>query len=381
MNPSEIQNYPQSALCNPKSEVCNPQSAINNSHSAIRNPQSAIIKVLIADDSSFMRKSLTYLLESDTSIKVVGNAEDGIEAIVKVRELRPDVVILDIEMPRMDGLTALMRIMNECPTPVLVLSGLNKNDQTIAIKALEYGAIDFIAKPSGVISYDIDKISGEIISKVKTAAGVNVQKLKLSQPIVSYQKHEPQRTPKGIVVIGASTGGPRAVVTVLSSLPQNIQAAILVVQHIVPEFVPSLVDRLRWSCLMEVAIALEGEVLLPNRILVASGYPTSVVTEGDQKKVNLTRASSFDYNSYAINHAMQSVAEAYDGSALGVLLTGMGSDGAIGMKAIKEAGGSTIAEDQSTCIVFGMPRAAIEQGCVDRVVPLPQIAQAIMEMI
>ena len=181
---------------NPKSAICNPLSAI-------RNPNSAIIKVLVADDSNFMRKSLTYILESDDSIKVIDTAEDGIEAIKKVKELHPDVLLLDIEMPRMDGLTALMRIMNECPTPVLVLSGLNKKAPTIAIKALEYGAIDFIAKPSGVISYDIEKISGEIVSKVKIAAGVNVQRLKLSQPAVSYRKQEPQRTQKGIVVMGA----------------------------------------------------------------------------------------------------------------------------------------------------------------------------------
>ncbi len=359
----------------------NPQSTTSAHPSAICNPQSEIIRVLVADDSCFMRKSLTYILESDASIKVVGDAGDGIEAIAKVREFRPDVVLLDIEMPRMDGLSALMRIMNECPTPVLVLSGLDKKDPTIAIKALEYGAVDFIAKPSGVISYDINKISGEIIAKVKTAAGVNVQKLRLIRPPVSYRKQETQRAQKGIVVIGASTGGPRAIVTVLSGLLRDTPAAILVVQHIVPEFVPSLVDRLRWGCSMEVAIAQEGEVLYPNRILVASGYPTSVVKEGDQKKVNLTGAASPDYNSYAINHAMQSVAEAYGGCALGVLLTGMGSDGATGMKAIKDAGGGTIAEDQSTCIVYGMPRAAIELGCVDRVVPLPEIAQAIMEMI
>ncbi len=354
---------------------------IMNSDSSFNPHPSSFIRVLVVDDSSFMRKSLTYILKSDTAIKVVGDAGDGIEAIVKVREFRPDVVLLDIEMPRMDGLTALMHIMNECPTPVLVLSGLDKKDPTITIKALEYGAIDFIAKPSGVISYDIDKIGSEIIAKVKIAAGVNVQKLKLSQPVTSYQKQEAQRTRKGIVVIGASTGGPRAIVTVLSSLQRYIPAAILVVQHIVPEFVPSLVDRLRWSCSMEVAIAQEGEVLYPNRVLVASGYPTSVVKEEDQKKVNLTRSASFDFNSYAINYAMQSVAEAYGNSALGVLLTGMGSDGAMGMKAIKDAGGSTIAEDQSTCIVFGMPRAAIDMGCVDKVVPLPEIAQAIMEMI
>lgn len=359
----------------------NDEFAIINSGSSFNPLPSSLIRVLVVDDSSFMRKSLTYILESDAAIKVVGVAGDGIEALAKTRELHPDVVILDIEMPRMDGLTALMRIMNECPTPVLVISGLDKKDPTVAVKALEYGAIDFITKPSGVISYDIDKISGEIISRVKIAAGVNVQRLKLGQPVEFHPIQGTLHKQKDIVVIGASTGGPGAIVTVLSGLPHDTPAAILVVQHIVPEIVPALVDRLRWHSSMEVAIAQEGETLYQGRVLVASGYPTSVVREKDQKKVNLTRSASFDFNSCAINYAMQSVAEAYSNSALGVLLTGMGSDGAMGMKAIKDAGGGTIAEDQSTCIVFGMPGAAIELGCVDRIVPLPEIAQAIMEML
>ncbi|HHT9138468.1 MAG TPA: protein-glutamate methylesterase/protein-glutamine glutaminase [Candidatus Wunengus sp. YC60] len=349
--------------------------------SAICNPKSEIIKVLVVDDSSFMRKSLTYILESDSSIKVVGVAEDGLEALKKVRELHPGVVLLDIEMPRMDGFTALRHIMNECPTPVLVISALNKRDPTITIKSLEYGAIDFIAKPSGVISYDIEKIRDEIIDKVKTAASVDIQKLRLNPPEESFEKQWSQRAQKEIVVIGASTGGPRAVVTVLSCLPRNIPTAILVVQHMIPEFVPSLADRLKWGCALEVGVAQEGDVLDQGRVLVAPGIHTAVVKEGEQKRISLKKELSHDFNSYAINHAMESAANAYDSGVLGVLLTGMGSDGANGMKAIKDAGGGTIAEDQSTCIVFGMPRAAIEMGCVDKVVPLPKIGQAIMEMI
>ena len=349
--------------------------------SKISNPQPAIIKVLVVDDSSFMRKSLTYILEYDSSIKVVGVAEDGLEALRKVRELHPDVVLLDIEMPGMDGFTALKRIMNECPTPVLIISALNKRDPTITIKSLEYGAVDFIAKPSGVISYDIEKIADEIISKVKTAANIDIQKLRLDLSMIPIQKQWPQGGQKGIVVIGASTGGPKAVITVLSRLPRNIPASVLVVQHIIPEFVPSLVDRMKWGCTLEVGVAQEGDVLDPGRVLVAPGIHTAVVKEGGRKRISLKKESSHDFNSYAINHAMESAVNAYGGGVLGVLLTGMGSDGAEGMKAIKDAGGGTIAEDQSTCIVFGMPRAAIDMGCVDKVVPLPEIAQAIMEMI
>lgn len=346
-----------------------------------KNSDSSFIKVLVVDDSSFMRKSLTYILESDDSIKVIDTAEDGIEAIKKVRELHPDVLLLDIEMPRMDGFTALRHIMSECPTPVLVISGLDKREPAIAIKSLEHGAIDFIAKPTGVISYDIDRIRGEIIAKVKTAANVDVRKLELKLPGETFQKRWSPRTHKGIVVIGASTGGPRAVVTVLSGLPRNIPTAILVVQHITQEFIPYLVDRFRWGCSLDVAVAEDGEILDHGRVLVAPGLHTRIVQEGDQKKISLVRESSHEFSSYSVNCAMESAAGSYGGGALGVLLTGMGSDGAQGMKAIKNAGGGTIAEDQSTCVVFGMPRVAIETGCVDRVVPLPDIAQAIMEMI
>lgn len=349
--------------------------------SSIGNPQSAIIKVLVVDDSSFMRKSLTYILESDMSIKVIGVAEDGVEAIQKVKELHPDVVLLDIMMPKMDGFMALQHIMHERPTPILMVSALMRKDQSIAIKSLEYGAIDFIAKPSGQISYDIDKIRDEIIAKVKTVAKVDVKKLVLPSFDKIIQKKCTRKIQKRIVVIGASTGGPRAVVTVLSALPRNIPAAILVMQHIVPEFVPSFADRLRWESVLEVTVAEEGETLDPGRVLVAPSRHTKIVKDGVQKRISIDNRCLYDFNAYAVDYAMESAAGVYGDEALGVLLTGMGSDGAKGMKVIKDSGGSTIAEAPSTCIVFGMPRAAIELGCVDRVVPLPEIAQAIMEMI
>ncbi|MCJ7746109.1 MAG: chemotaxis-specific protein-glutamate methyltransferase CheB [Desulfobacterales bacterium] len=329
-----------------------------------------------------MRKSITYLLESERSIEVAGTAADGVEAIQKVSELHPDVVLLDIEMPRMDGFSVLKHIMAQSPTPVVMLSALNKRDSTIAIKSLEHGAVDFIAKPSGVISYDIDKIGNEIITKVKMAADVDVHKLETCLPDESFQKQWPNHTPKGMVVIGASTGGPRAITTILSNLPRNISTAILVVQHMSSVFIPSLVNGLGKKCSLEVSMAQEGEVMNSGRVLVAPGeYDTAIVREGDMKKIHLVKNASPHSASPSINYTMESAAEAYGDGALGVLLTGMGMDGARGMKAIKDAGGSTIAEDQSTCIVFGMPRAVIEMGCVDTVVPLPQIARTIIGMI
>ena len=342
-----------------------------------------MIKALIVDDSSFMRKSLTHILTSEHSIDVVGTAANGEEAIRKVRELKPDVVLLDIEMPVMDGLTALAHIMAECPTPVLMLSALNKRDVAVAIKSCEYGAVDFIPKPSGFISYDIEKLSQEIVTKVKAASGVNAHKMSLHLPEESYRK-QPQKplTRKKLVVIGASTGGPRAVAQVLSGLPRDIPAAVIVAQHMSPEFVPSFVDRLQWGCSVKIATAKRGEAIIPGRVLIAPGsYQTMITANGRAQKIRLSRRTSPQDIFPSIDSTMESAARAYGDGTLGVLLTGLGSDGARGLKAIKEAGGSTIAEAESSCIVFGMPKAAIEMGCVDEVVPLPQIAQTILRII
>jgi len=330
-----------------------------------------------------MRISLTHILESDKSIDVVGTAADGEDAIRRIKQLHPDVVLLDIEMPKMDGFAALAHIMAECPTPVLMLSGLNKRDAAIAIKSLDNGAVDFIAKPSGVISFDINKLSSEITNKVKIAACAKVHKMALRLPKESYQRRWPKsETRKNIVVIGASTGGPVAIATILSSFPRDISIAIVVVQHMSPEFVPSFVERLQWGCSLKVSTARKDEAISPGRALIApGGHHTVVVQNGADKKIRFSRKASPHGCFPSVDYAMESAADIYGEGALGVLLTGIGSDGAAGMKAIKNAGGSTIAEDESSCVVFGMPKAAIETGCVDKVVPLPQIAQTILRMI
>jgi len=344
-----------------------------------------MIKVLVVDDSSFMRKSITHILESDPSIKVIDTASDGKEAIEKVRQQRPDVVLLDIEMPVMDGLTALSHIMAECPAPVVVVSGLGERYKSITMKALCQGAVDFITKPSGAISYDIEKIRGEIILKTKIASAVDVQKLDFSLPEISYLRipHVSVKR-KEVIVIGASTGGPRAVTKVLSGLPRDIPAGILIVQHMGREFVPSFAEMLKWQCTVDISVAKEGDIIRPGHALIAPGGCNTIIEkDGEVKKVVNTAPSGERVGdlSPSIDYAMESAAETCKESALGVILTGMGDDGVKGMKDIKEEGGSTIAEDESTCVIFGMPKAAIEAGCIDEIVPLHQIASVIMRMI
>lgn len=344
-----------------------------------------MIRVLVVDDSSFMRKSLTHMLTSDKSIEVIDTASEGEDAIRKVKQFHPDVALLDIAMPVMDGLTALSHIMTEHPIPVVILSGIK--DAKVAIKSLECGAVDFIKKPSGVISYDIDKIKDEIIWKVKVAAGVDVRRLQifttagttpLSPPLVRGEENGG----KEIIVIGASTGGPRAVVNVLSGISGNISAGILIIQHMAPEFITSFTERLQWVSSLDISVAQEDDVIRSGRVLIAPGDMHTIITQSRTiRRIHLTSGESKHGVSPSVDFAMESAAELYKDKTLGVLLTGMGHDGADGMKAIKKAGGSTIAEDESTCVVFGMPKAAIDAGVVDDVVPLPKIADMIMRRI
>jgi len=337
-----------------------------------------MIRALVADDSSFMRKALTHILESDRDIKVIDTASNGEEAVRKVKELCPDIVLLDIEMPLMDGFCALTHIMTEAPTPVVVISGLK--EPALAVKSLIQGAVDFIPKPSGVISYGIEELKEEIIARVKTAASVNVQKMKLISPGESYVKSPKKFKPKQAVIIGASTGGPRAIAAVLSSFPPDISAAVIVVLHMGHEFIPPFVDLLKWKCPLDISIVKHDNIIRSGKVFLSpGGCNISIVQDKGVKRFNIQKNKRYSVPS--IDITMRSAAKIYGENAVGVLLTGMGSDGASGLKAIKDAGGTTIAEDESTCVIFGMPKAAIGLGCVDEVLPLPQIAGAILRMI
>jgi len=351
------------------------------------------IKVLVVDDSAFIRTIVSDMLGSDSRIEVVATARDGQEAIEKVTKLNPDVVTLDVEMPRLDGLAALGYIMSECPTPVVMLSAYTRSGSETTLKALEYGAVDFVLKPSGPASSNIREVKEELLAKVKIAAAVDVKKLKFLLPKSRVVKHRPKAvTARGgkVIAIGASTGGPQALTEILPKFPGDIPAGLLIVQHMPAGFTKSFAQRLNESSMIRVKEAEEGDIVRPGQALVAPGNyhmivhnPSAVNNDGSREPmtIGLNQGPRLHGVRPSVNIMMESVASLYGENSVGVLLTGMGSDGAQGMKLIKEKLGKTIAEDESSCVVFGMPKAAIDAGVVDKVVTRSQVVEAILEML
>ena len=375
------------------------------------------IRVLVVDDSAFMRKIITDILASSPDIEVIGKARGGQEAIEKVTELRPDVVTMDIEMPGLDGLHALGYIMSECPTPVIMLSGAESRQADVTMTAFEYGAVDFILKPSGNISLDMVKIKEELVKKVKAASSVEVHKLgfiedksmkenghKKSTPSTSIKQGEPRsdiidveplkqkKESSGIkgryqkiIIIGASTGGPRALQQVIPLLPSNLRAPVLVVQHMPPGFTKSLAERLNAQSMIKVREAMEGDILQPGTVYIAPGDFHMTIK---QQKINgetrevivLARGEKVQGVRPSVDVLLNSVAPIFGQNSLGVILTGMGSDGTDGIRKLKLAGGRVMAEDESTCVVYGMPRSVIEQKLADYILPIDRIAENIAQI-
>jgi two-component system chemotaxis response regulator CheB len=340
------------------------------------------IRVLVVDDSMFMRRMISDLLSQDAELEVVGAARNGQEGLEMARQLKPDVITLDVEMPVMDGVTMLQKLMQEQPTPVLMLSSLTTEGAEVTLRCLELGAVDFVTKPSGSISMDIYKISSQIIEKVKAVARARIAVAPVSvRPVAAVPPPSPLvgRPTKDapLVVIGASTGGPRALHTVMSSLPAGLHAKILIVQHMPEGFTRSLAERLDRSSAFTVREAQGGETLQPGMAYLAQGGRHLKVERGD--KLVLTQDPPVHGVRPAVDVTLLSIAQNYQGAVVVAILTGMGSDGAAGLRALHAKGAYTIAEDESTCVVFGMPRAAIQTGCVKRVAPLHQIGEAITE--
>ena len=336
------------------------------------------IRVLIADDSAVMRKLLKDILESEPDIKVVATAKNGAEAVELVSEIKIDVITMDIEMPKMDGLTALQHIMDKKPTPTIMLSAMDKRKADIVMKSLDHGAVDFISKTSGNLSLDIEKIGQDIIRKIRMAAEVNVKKIsrpRIVKPLLYTRK---ARGKNKIIAIGASTGGPKAILEVLSLLPRDIPAGIIITQHMPEGFTKSFAERLNWQSSVEVKEAEDGDLILPGLALVAPGDYHMEIVGG---KVALNRKPKVNSIRPSADIMMSSVAKIHGKNVIGVLLTGMGADGARGMKDIKDNGGKTIAQDKDSCVVFGMPKEAIALDAVDRIVPLSKIASEIMNCI
>lgn len=332
------------------------------------------LRVLVVDDSAFMRKIIADIINSDPLLEVVGTAVDGIDALEKIAKLKPDVITLDVNMPRMDGLTTLKHIMERNPLPVVMLSNVTQEGAEITFKALKMGAIDYVPKPSGELSLDIHKIKTEIIDKIKNAANAKITIHEHKTQTVSTVKR-PQKFKQKIITIGASTGGPPAIEDILLQLPANVPP-ILIVQHMPVGFTKLFAQRLNSLTNFTVKEAEEGDAIVPGQALIAPGGHHMIVTK--EGKIHLDDGPPLHSVKPAVDPMMETAAEVYKAETIGIILTGMGRDGALGMKRIKKFGGTTIAQDESTCTVFGMPKAAIEEGCVDKVLPLSRIPQEII---
>src|SRR5690625_154799 len=333
------------------------------------------IRVLVVDDSAFMRKIIGDILESDPRIKVIDKARNGKDALEKIKSLSPDVVTLDIEMPIMDGLTTLEKIMSDSPLPVLMISSSTTEGADKTLQAMSIGAIDFISKPSGPISLDIHKIKDEIIEKVITAAQANVKgkRRKTLLNVVNTFKPKHKQT---IVAIGASTGGPRALQEILTYFTADFQASFLIVQHMPAGFTRSLAERLNSLTNYLVKEAEHGEIIQPNTAYIAPGdYHMQIKHVGHSCKIQLTRDKPVHKHRPSVDTLFESVAKLQQINKLGIILTGMGRDGAAGVEAIKQKDRHSIiiAESKETAIVYGMPKAAVNTKHVDKIIPLDQI--------
>ena len=380
-----------------------------------------MIRVLIADDSAFMRKVLSDLFNSQSDFEVVGTAVNGHDAIEKVKKFHPDVLTLDVIMPVMDGLNALAVIMEQCPLPVVMVSSTTQKGTNETIRALALGAVDFVSKAGGAIS-KIDTIKDEILAKCRLAAKAHARKnLSASRPLVYKPKPTPtfdelptrrievkrrtglvlgqkptiNRTPstaesvkkiipgtgKKIVVIGTSTGGPQALQAVVTRLPSNLPCGVVIVQHMPAGFTKSLAERLNSISEIAVKEAEQDEIIRPGQVYIAPGdYHLRIAPAGGERKIVLSQEARVGNLRPTVNYMFDSSAQ-FGRDVVSVIMTGMGADGCEGMKKIKATGGYSIAQDESSCVVYGMPKAVVDAGLADEIRPLNKIAEAIVEAV
>lgn len=343
------------------------------------------IKVLVVDDSLLMRTILLDLISSEKGMEVIATAKNGLEGVQMTEKFRPDVVVMDIQMPQMDGLTALSLIMEKTPTPVIILSSMDAKDANIVLESLERGAVDFISKPVsvGIALFDSDEIR-RLSTVIRNAVYANIslpKPVKVSKKPKAKKKKAPSLI-QPIIAIGASTGGPVRISELLSNFPKHLPAYVLIVQHMPPGFTKMFAERLAGATGLNVVEAKEGELLTPGKVILAPGDHHMVVKkQGSRYIINLNEGPRVHNVRPAVDITMESVAQVFGPNVIGVLLTGMGSDGAKGMLAIKRKGGFTIAEDESSCVIYGMPKAAIALGCIDFKLPIQKIPTEIMDLL
>lgn len=339
------------------------------------------VRVLIIDDSIVIRQLLKDILSRDNEIEVVGSATDPIDGYDKIVQLQPDVLTLDVEMPRMDGITFLEKLMRSRPMPVVMVSTLTRQGSEVTLRALEIGAVDFIAKPTESVFTGMSALSQEIVAKVKAAARARVRPRGASVTPVAPSPRIGRKSTVQVIAIGASTGGPEAIRQVLQGLPAEVPP-IVIVQHMPPVFTRSFAERLDKLCTVRVKEAQDGDRLEPGHAYIAPGdYHLQVTYSGAQYRARVAQTEPVNRHRPSVDVLFDSVAQVNGSSAMGVLLTGMGADGACGLKKMRDAGSHTIAQDEETCVVFGMPREAIALGGAQFVLPLPQIAQKVVELL
>jgi two-component system chemotaxis response regulator CheB len=340
------------------------------------------IKVLVVDDSALMRRIVSDMINAEEEMEVIETAKNGEDLLTKIILKTPDIITLDIEMPKMDGRETLKALKkNNINIPVIILSSVSKAGTELTMECLELGAFDFIPKPSGAISLDIDKVKVELIQKIKLAFMQREGKITTrveNEIAVSIIKTGGVKKVEA-VVIGASTGGPKALYKVITALPDNIGVPILVVQHMPMGFTKAFADRLNLNSKLKVVEAQDGEMVEKNVVYIApGGYHMEI---GSDKKIHLNTEPTMWGVRPAVDKLFISATKVYGAKLLSVILTGMGRDGADGTVAVKNNGGTTMAEHASTCIIYGMPKAAFETGKVDEVVLLDNVSEEIIKVV
>ncbi len=336
------------------------------------------IRVLVVDDSAVMRKLVSNLLARDDEIEVIGTAIDGVFALNKVEQLNPDVVTLDVDMPRVDGLTALKEIVAQFSTPVVMLSSLTTRGARLAMQSLEMGAVDFVCKPK--VAAQIGDVAEELIGKVKAAARSKMVAAGGEALTATNGHHAPLRrrarkAPIKLVAIGASSGGPSALRYLLPKIPAEFPAGIVIAQHMPESFTSMFAKWLDEICAIKVREARDGSLAAAGCALIAPGDAhLKVKRRTTGAEARLDRGELVNGHRPSVDVLFQSVAEEYGEQAMGVIMTGMGSDGAAGLGLVKKAGGHTVAQDEASCMIYGMPKVAIKRGFVDQVVALNELS-------
>lgn len=347
------------------------------------------IRVLVVDDSALIRKLLPEILQQDPEIEVVGTANDPFIARDKIKELNPDVLTLDVEMPKMDGITFLRNMMRLRPMPVVMVSTLTEAGADVTLEALELGAVDFVAKPKVDITHSLDEYAEELISKVKTASTARVQAMSVAREVIPRQSADAVLMPKNaplkfkttdkLIAIGASTGGTEAIKEVLMRMPADAPGTVIT-QHIPEAFSKPFAERMNGVSAMTVCEAQDGQQILPGNVYIAPGGQHLLVERSGARFIcRLNDGAPVNRHKPSVDVMFRSVAQNIGANAISVMLTGMGNDGAQGMKEMHEAGAPTIVQDEKSSVVWGMPGEAVKLGCVDTVVSLSKIPNAIMK--